>query len=76
MCPVRRPHVAAAAKSLLCAATIMSARPGRIVRADRVNIPRPRNVFQIHEDPEFRRLYNEIWDELRVQVRNVDVAAH
>ena len=55
---------------------LMSARPGRIVRADRVNIPRPRNVFQIHEDPEFRRLYNEIWDELRVQVRNVDAAAH
>jgi NitT/TauT family transport system ATP-binding protein len=51
---------------------LMSARPGRIVRSDRVNIPRPRNIFQIHEDPEFRRLYNEIWNELRVQVRNVD----
>jgi len=51
---------------------LMSARPGRIIRADRINIPRPRNIFQIHEDPEFRRLYNEIWNELRLQVRNVD----
>jgi NitT/TauT family transport system ATP-binding protein len=49
---------------------LMSARPGRIVRSDRVPIMRPRNIFQIHEDPEFRRLYNEFWNELRVQVQD------
>jgi NitT/TauT family transport system ATP-binding protein len=49
---------------------LMSARPGRIVRADRVDIPRPRNIFQIHENTEFRRLYSDIWNELRLQVQD------
>lgn len=47
---------------------LMSARPGRIVRAERVEIPRPRDVFFIHSNPEFRRLYDEIWRDLAVQV--------
>jgi NitT/TauT family transport system ATP-binding protein len=51
---------------------LMSARPGRIVRADQVEISRPRNVFQIHENPEFRRLYSDIWNELRVQVQRAN----
>jgi NitT/TauT family transport system ATP-binding protein len=51
---------------------LMSARPGRIVRADRVGIPRPRNIFQIHENPEFRRLYTEIWNDLRLQVQDAN----
>jgi NitT/TauT family transport system ATP-binding protein len=51
---------------------LMSARPGRIVRADPIEIPRPRNVFQIHENLEFRRLYNDIWNELRVQVQDAN----
>jgi NitT/TauT family transport system ATP-binding protein len=49
---------------------LMSARPGRIVRADNITISRPRNIFYIHEDVEFRRLYNDIWNELRVQVQD------
>jgi NitT/TauT family transport system ATP-binding protein len=49
---------------------LMSARPGRIVRTDEVPIPRPRDIFQIHENTEFRRLYTDIWNELRVQVRD------
>ena len=48
---------------------LMSARPGRIVRDDRINIPRPRDIFHIHDNMEFRRLYDEIWKELEVQVR-------
>ncbi len=55
---------------------LMTARPGRIVRAERVDIPRPRNIFQIHENPEFRRLYSEIWNELRVQVQDASTLAH
>jgi NitT/TauT family transport system ATP-binding protein len=51
---------------------LMSARPGRIVRVDRVGIPRPRNIFQIHENPEFRRLYTEIWNDLRLQVHDAN----
>ncbi|MFN0301864.1 MAG: ABC transporter ATP-binding protein [Burkholderiales bacterium] len=48
---------------------LMSARPGRMVRDDRISIPRPRDIFHIHDDSEFRRLYDEIWKELEVQVR-------
>lgn len=48
---------------------LMSARPGRMVRDDRIGIPRPRDIFHIHDDTEFRRLYDEIWKELEVQVR-------
>ncbi len=48
---------------------LMGARPGRIVRVDRVGIPRPRDVFFIHDNEEFRRLYDVIWKELEAQVR-------
>ena len=55
---------------------LMSARPGRIVRVDQVGIPRPRNIFQIHENSEFRRLYCEIWNELKLQVQDADALKH
>lgn len=48
---------------------LMSARPGKMVRDDVVAIPRPRDIFHMHDNPEFRRLYDEIWKELEVQVR-------
>ncbi len=47
---------------------LMSARPGRIVRDDKVEISRPRDVFFIQSDPQFRRLYDEIWQDLAAQV--------
>jgi NitT/TauT family transport system ATP-binding protein len=48
---------------------LMSARPGRIVRIDEVDIPRPRDIFHIHDNARFRALYDEIWRELELQVR-------
>ena len=48
---------------------LMSARPGRMVRDDAVRIPRPRDIFRTHDNAEFRRLYDELWKELEVQVR-------
>jgi NitT/TauT family transport system ATP-binding protein len=47
---------------------LMSARPGRIVRADRVTIPRPRYIFYMHDLPEFRQLYDSLWHELAKQL--------
>jgi NitT/TauT family transport system ATP-binding protein len=47
---------------------LMSARPGRIVRNDVVEIARPRNIFFLHDQPEFRRLYDLIWNELAAQL--------
>jgi NitT/TauT family transport system ATP-binding protein len=48
---------------------LMSARPGRLVRVEPVAIARPRDIFHIHDNAEFRRLYDDIWRELEVQVR-------
>lgn len=55
---------------------LMSARPGRLIRVDTVNIPRPRDIFFIHSNPEFRRLYDEIWRDLAIQVHNPDEQKH
>ena len=55
---------------------LMSARPGRIVRADVVKIPRPRDIFYIHDLPEFRQLYDTLWHELAVQLDDFHRLAH
>jgi NitT/TauT family transport system ATP-binding protein len=47
---------------------LMSSRPGRIKFIENVAIPRPRDVFQIHESPEFRSAYERLWHELRPEV--------
>jgi NitT/TauT family transport system ATP-binding protein len=49
---------------------LMSARPGRIIRVDKVAMSRPRDVFRMHDSGEFRALYDAIWEELECQVRN------
>jgi len=49
---------------------LLSARPGKIIRIDRVGMARPRDVFRIHDNPEFRTLYDSIWVELERQVRD------
>jgi NitT/TauT family transport system ATP-binding protein len=55
---------------------LMSARPGRIVRVDRIDIPRPRDIFHLHDLPEFRRLYDALWNELAVQLDGFDRSTH
>jgi len=46
----------------------MSARPGRVKSIENVSIPRPRDVFKIHEDPQFRSAYERLWQQLRPEV--------
>jgi NitT/TauT family transport system ATP-binding protein len=55
---------------------LMSARPGRIVRSDEIRIPRPRDIFYIHDVPEFRQLYDALWHELAVQLDDFSRNAH
>jgi len=47
---------------------LMSARPGRIKSIEQIAIPRPRDVFKIHEDPQFRSAYERLWQQLRPEV--------
>jgi NitT/TauT family transport system ATP-binding protein len=54
---------------------LMSARPGRILRDDRVEIARPRDVFFIHDNPAFRALHDGIWHDLAREVQLVQTAA-
>jgi NitT/TauT family transport system ATP-binding protein len=48
---------------------LLSARPGRVARIEQVPLPRPRDVFRIHDSPEFRELYDKLWLELERQVQ-------
>lgn len=54
---------------------LLSARPGTIVRIDRVPLARPRDIFRMHDSGEFRDLYDSIWAELERQVRRDKVDA-
>src|SRR4029078_8704514 len=47
---------------------LMTSRPGRIKSIEDVSIPRPRDVFQIHEDALFRSAYEKLWQQLRPEV--------
>jgi NitT/TauT family transport system ATP-binding protein len=51
---------------------LMSSRPGRIKSIETVAIPRPRDVFTIHENQEFRAVYERLWQELRPEVKLTD----
>jgi len=48
---------------------LLSARPGRIARIAEVPLPRPRDIFRMHDDPAFRELYDGLWLELERQVK-------
>jgi sulfonate transport system ATP-binding protein len=52
---------------------LLSARPGRIIRVDKVAMSRPRDVFRMHDSGAFRALYDAIWVELEHQVRDQKV---
>ncbi len=48
---------------------LMSSRPGRIKSIETVTIPRPREVFKIHESEQFRSAYERLWQQLRPEVK-------
>ncbi|HSC43711.1 MAG TPA: ABC transporter ATP-binding protein [Candidatus Binatia bacterium] len=47
---------------------LMSSRPGKIKSVETIGIARPRDVFKIHEDPQFRLAYEKLWQQLRPEV--------
>ena len=48
---------------------VMSIRPGRIREIVPVNFPRPRDVFSIHTQPDFRELYDQLWWHLAEEMK-------
>ncbi|HXG53129.1 MAG TPA: ABC transporter ATP-binding protein [candidate division Zixibacteria bacterium] len=48
---------------------LMTSRPGRIKLVEAIDIPRPRDVFQIHENRSFQSAYEKLWRELRPEVK-------
>jgi NitT/TauT family transport system ATP-binding protein len=48
---------------------LMSSRPGRIKSIENVSIPRPRDVFKIHESEQFRAVHERLWQQLRPEVK-------
>jgi NitT/TauT family transport system ATP-binding protein len=57
---------------------IFTSVPGAIKDIREVTLPRPRDVFHIHETPGFSNIYDGIWNDLREEIlktRGADVAA-
>jgi NitT/TauT family transport system ATP-binding protein len=52
---------------------VMTARPGKIREIVPVDLPRPRDIYMIHTDPQFRLIYDRIWahlaDEMKGQIQ-------
>jgi NitT/TauT family transport system ATP-binding protein len=48
---------------------VMSARPGRVREVVSVDLPRPRDMFNIQSDPGFRDIYDRIWEYLGEEMR-------
>jgi NitT/TauT family transport system ATP-binding protein len=47
---------------------VLSAPPARVKRIYDVSIPRPRDVFHIHEQPGFDEIYNQLWSDIREEI--------
>jgi NitT/TauT family transport system ATP-binding protein len=48
---------------------VMTARPGRVKRICPVPLKRPRDLFHLHDDEQFRVTYDALWDDLEAEVR-------
>lgn len=51
---------------------VMTSRPGKVKCIADVPIPRPRNVYRIHQDHAFSAIYDRLWKELRPEVQLVE----
>jgi NitT/TauT family transport system ATP-binding protein len=48
---------------------VMTKRPGRIKAIYPVELPRPRDIFKVQVLPEFRALYENVWQVLQDEMR-------
>jgi len=62
-------HDLAEAVSLANRVVVISARPGRVKMIEKVELPHPRNVFQIRFSPNFGVHFERLWECLREDLR-------
>jgi NitT/TauT family transport system ATP-binding protein len=58
-------HDLTEAISLADRVIVMSTRPGRIRSVEKIDLPRPRDVFSIRFMPEFGEYFERLWAALR-----------
>jgi NitT/TauT family transport system ATP-binding protein len=61
-------HDLAEAIALSDRVVLLTARPGRIKRVVSITIPRPRDVYHMHDAAHFREIYDMLWEDLREEV--------
>lgn len=49
---------------------VFTGNPGTIKRDYRVDLPRPRDPFHIHETPGFGELHDALWSDIRVEIEH------
>jgi NitT/TauT family transport system ATP-binding protein len=55
---------------------VMTRRPGRIKSEYRIDLPRPRDFYEVRFTPEFRELHQAIWRDLAAEVAQSSDAVH
>lgn len=48
---------------------VMSARPGKVREVVKIGLPRPRDIYTIHTDQQFRAIYDQVWEHLADEMR-------
>jgi NitT/TauT family transport system ATP-binding protein len=62
-------HDLAEAVTLSDRVVVVSARPGVMRTIQKIDIKRPRNVFEVRFDNRFRELHHELWEILQTDIR-------
>ena len=55
---------------------VMTRRPGRIKSEYKIDLPRPRDFYEVRFTPEFRALHQAIWRDLAAEVAPISDAVH
>jgi NitT/TauT family transport system ATP-binding protein len=53
---------------------VMSRGPGRVIADYKISLPRPRDIFEVRAEAEFREYYQLIWENLRAEVKGAAAA--